>query len=233
MALEVLGSSGTFKATGRVTFPEIFDSLATGPKIRVRVSLNKISGFSGQIWENPKNSGRVSSIFGVLYTLLGEIQQEHQGYPNRALSFIGFFLWSIGLHVIRSFGFFRDFQSSWKSHFFRNFCFFDHWGSFSFLRRTRGGFFSWYQHRILRCFIGHLDYINLFWRAWDFIKVIYQGVLTTKPLEDREFQFVYNIVYKEKNSSKLQLLSWIWKYVFAFFIMGNFFGKLFYALELK
>ena len=30
MALEVLGSSGTFKATGRVASPEIFDSLAIG-----------------------------------------------------------------------------------------------------------------------------------------------------------------------------------------------------------
>ena len=29
MALEVLGSSGTFKATGRVASPEIFDSSAT------------------------------------------------------------------------------------------------------------------------------------------------------------------------------------------------------------
>ena len=34
-----------------------------------QVSLNKISGFSGLTSENPKNSGRVSSIFGFLDTL--------------------------------------------------------------------------------------------------------------------------------------------------------------------
>ena len=34
-----------------------------------RISLNKMSGFSGQTSENPKNSGRVSGIFGFLHTL--------------------------------------------------------------------------------------------------------------------------------------------------------------------
>ena len=33
-----------------------------------QVSLYKISGLSGYTWENPKNLGRVSGIFGFLHT---------------------------------------------------------------------------------------------------------------------------------------------------------------------
>ena len=46
-------------------------------------------------------------------------------------------------------------------------------------------------------------------------KVIYYWVLTTKPLEDREFQFVYtcsllsNVQFIRKHWLKLQFLSWI------------------------
>ena len=47
-----------------------------------RVSLNKISGFSGHKWENPKNSGQVSGILGLallLFRILHSVQAEESG----------------------------------------------------------------------------------------------------------------------------------------------------------
>ena len=75
-----------------------------------------------------------------------------------------------------------------------------------------------------------------------YIKVIYYGVLTTKPLEYKEFQFVYicsllsnTQLIGKQNVSKLQLLSWIGQFdkiiSVIHFTMGNFFGNLFYALK--
>ena len=51
-----------------------------------QVSLNKISGFSGLTSENPKNSGRVSSIYGFLTLYcdftkeIGIFQQKKRAY---------------------------------------------------------------------------------------------------------------------------------------------------------
>ena len=50
-----------------------------------QVSLNKISGFSGQKWKTPKISGRVgfSGIFGFLHTLVSRKCPSH--CPNHSL----------------------------------------------------------------------------------------------------------------------------------------------------
>ena len=47
-----------------------------------RVSLNKISGFSGHKWENPKNPGQVPGILGLallLFRILHSVQAEESG----------------------------------------------------------------------------------------------------------------------------------------------------------
>ena len=70
MALEVLGSSGTFKATGRVASPEIFDSLAIGPKIRVRVGFHLIKFQVSQVRSEKTRKIRVGfGIFPGFWTL--------------------------------------------------------------------------------------------------------------------------------------------------------------------
>ena len=75
------------------------------------------------------------------------------------------------------------------------------------------------------------------------VKVIYFGVLTTKPLEDRKFQFFYihslfsNTQFiRKQNGLKLQFLRWIGQFdkivfifVWLFFTMGNFFDTFHYA----
>jgi hypothetical protein len=62
------------------------------------------------------------------------------------------------------------------------------------------------------------------------VNVIYYGVLTTKSLEDRKFQFVYiftlfmvtHTQFIRKQSSKLQFLSWLWQFDRIFFHLFDF-----------
>ena len=79
--------------------------------------------------------------------------------------------------------------------------------------------------------------------CWRRSKVIYSGVLTTKPSEDRVFQFVYicfllsnSQFIMEHNGSKLQFLSWIGQFdntCFFIFVISFKMGNHFYAFELK